>query len=102
MKKRRNKDDTVEKLEKEIRELKSLNRTLMRRLKKTDRHYKEIEDEIEEQSSTEDIEKFYKPTKQVSTVCPNCSRNELESITVVNRAFQKCANCGWRSKAEKV
>lgn len=93
MKSKKRKDDEITRLQKEVRELKSLNRSLMKRLKKVDRHvdYEEFENK-EEDTSTK------KKDKRIP--CPKCGQ-PLESISVANRTIKRCTDCKYRSKAER-
>lgn len=97
--KKSSEDDTIERLEKEIRELKTINRSLLRRLKKVDKNYsKEIEESYEEKTQQEPMShaKVYK------SYCTECAKGTLEEVTVAGRKFIRCELCGFRSKAQKV
>jgi hypothetical protein len=97
MSKRKNKEeDEVEKLEKEIRELKSLNRSLLRRLRKIDKGFNEY---VKEANHEEEEEPRTPPERR--SLCSSCGRSELTNITVAGRCFKRCELCGWRSKTEK-
>ena len=96
--KRKDDEDEISRLEKEIRELKSLNRSLLRRLRKVDKGFGEYAKEI-------DYGKEEEKQKPITTVkrplCGSCGRSELTDITIAGRCFKRCEVCGWRSKAEK-
>ena len=64
-------DDELERLRQENRELKSLNRSLLKRLKKLDRHYEEVIEEAEKEESKE------KETAKKENVCPKCHEGQL-------------------------
>lgn len=85
--------DHTEKLELEIRELKALNRTLMKRLKKVDRDFRKIEDleaELEDYHKQED----FTPKKKV---CPSCTRGAIIEVDLGTRTLRRCElACGWR------
>ena len=88
---KKRKDDDITRLEKENRELKSLNRSLMKRLKKVDRLWKE---EFEKEPEVEE-DHFLPPAPKK---CPECSNNIIV-IEVAGRKLEKCSWCNWRSKA---
>lgn len=97
--KRKDDEDEVSKLEKEIRELKSLNRSLLRRLKKVDKGFGEYAKEIDYGKEEEEHKPTPPPIKQ--PLCGSCGRSELTEITIAGRQFKRCEICGWRTKAEK-
>jgi len=96
---RKRKDDEEEiiKLEKEIRELKSINRSLLRRLRKIDKGFHEFVKESEDEKE----EKQPEPATPRKQPCGSCGRYELTDVTIAGRYFKRCEGCGWRSKAEK-
>lgn len=81
-------EDRVEELEQQIRELKSINRHLMKRLKKLDRGFKY--DEIYDEDDVSN-----------KNMCPDCSRGELIEIFIINRKLTRCEICGYR-RTEKL
>lgn len=87
-------DDEVERLQKEVRELKSLNRSLMKRLKKIDREYaEEIEKANSERAQSEDV-----PSVQTRrSLCGHCGKGNIVTVDIVGRKFQKCDTCDWKS-----
>lgn len=87
-------DSEIDRLEQQVRELKSLNRSLMKRLKKVDRHYKEVVNEREEEDAGSEKER----TKRT---CSNCERGELTEVNLLGRVFERCTVCDWRSKTKK-
>jgi DNA-directed RNA polymerase subunit M/transcription elongation factor TFIIS len=92
-------EDRVQQLEKENRELKLLNRSLLKRLKKLDRNasrVEELEEEIKEQEERAAAKK-----EEARTACPKCNKNELTTTTIAGRSFVRCELCGYRSKAQK-
>lgn len=90
--------DEVEELEQQIRELKSINRALLRRLKKVDRNYKEVFDEKELE---DEYRKKAKEEKRVERTCTHCERGELTEIDILGRIFTRCTVCDWKSGAKK-
>lgn len=93
IRKKKKEIDHVERLEKEIRELKSINRALMKRLKKLDRDFRKIEDLEEELVSIYQNED-HAPKKNV---CPECSKGKVEEVNLGARVMRKCENnCGYR------
>jgi uncharacterized protein with PIN domain len=88
MGRKRNNDDEIEILRKEIRELKSLNRQLLKRLKKVDKGYKEIK-EVEE-SFEEIIPKIDR--------CPYCEgiikSTEFTLVNGKKKNIKRCQDCG--------
>lgn len=89
--KKRQKDDYVEQLEKEVRELKSIVRSLQKKLKRVDKGFK-IEHESKEDTRTI-------PNK---IYCPECSKDELKTIDIAGRKFERCETCGYRNRARKM
>lgn len=92
-KKRKDRDE-VEELQKKIRELKSLNRSLHRQLKKINKGYRRIRDD-EDSDEPEII-----VVKPEIKVCYECERGVMEKITIMNRYFRKCTNCNNRTKVK--
>lgn len=91
MGKKRHEEEYIERLEKQIRELKSVNRQLLRRIKKLDRKYKP--DDLDEE-----------PVKKVtvSHECPKCKLSNLREIVLGMRKYKVCNGCNYRTKVEKV
>lgn len=92
-KKSKREDDYVEKLEKEIRELKSINRSLMKQLKKLSKgiHREEYESALEEVHTRG-------KKKQEEPECPNCGKpGGLKEVNIAGRLFQRCTLCEWKS-----
>ena len=95
MGKKRKEEDEVEKLEKEIRELKMINRSLLKRLRKVDKGFDEFIKDKSEERQNEKYEEEKKPD------CPNCRKGFTARVNIAGRNFSRCEVCGWRSKAEK-
>lgn len=90
-------EDKIEQLEDQIRTLKAINKSLVRRLKKIDKKFTYHEfDETDLQSKfkTEEI-----PVKLF--LCEFCRKNEVEEFEIVGRKIRKCNSCGKRTKAQK-
>lgn len=87
---RKNRDTEVERLEKEVRDLKSLNRQLTKRLKKIDRQFRKNL-ELEE-------EELRKPPKREKIVpdCPACFKGNLMDIELGSKLLRKCNTCAYR------
>ena len=86
-------DSEIDRLEQQVRELKSINRNLMRRLKKVDRHYKEVINEPEEDKPAQE--------ERTKRSCPECTRGEITEVNLLGRVFERCSVCDWRSKTKK-
>ena len=85
--------DYVEKLEKDIRELKLINRSLLKRLKKLDRDFHKLEDlekELEEQLVKEDH------NKKRNDLCSQCGKGKVTEIPLGPKKLRKCNNCDWK------
>lgn len=87
-------DDEIEKLQKEIRELKSINRALLKRLKKLDRNYEESLDREEET-------KYKEHVVHKNPACHHCGKGQLIDVDLAGRIFQRCDTCDFRSKTRK-
>lgn len=87
-------EDEVDRLLKENRELKSINRSLTKQLKKLAKgiHRQEALEVLE---TVEDAPK--KEESDKSRECPNCSRNQLKEIIVAGRLFHRCDICDYKS-----
>ena len=91
MAKKRNEDE-ISRLEEQIRELKSINRSLMKRLKKVDRHYKDTINERDEEAPEKEGNK---------RTCFNCERGDITEVNLLGRVFERCTVCDWRSGTKK-
>lgn len=81
--------DKLEQLEKQVRELKSLNRSLMKQLKKLSKGTQFEEDEFE----------FKDPIKK--QVCEHCGKGTIEIVNIVGREFFKCTTCDHKGRVKK-
>lgn len=81
--------DELERLQQEVRTLKSTNKALLKRLKKLNKGYYKLaeEDKLDE----EDI------PKNVKKLCWDCDSLYAE-IIVHNRRWRQCQGCGKRGK----
>ena len=95
---KKNRDDYTESLEREVKDLKALNRSLMRRLKKLDRNFKAIE-ELTDSERHEDDKEVAKEEQIKATRCPKCHDGRLNDVTFMNRTFKRCSQCTFRTKA---
>jgi len=88
-------EETIERLQQELRELKALNRSLMKRLKKVDREYHKAFDEEEVYEA--------KHKKQNEFDCPQCGKGHLKDNTgIPGRLFRTCTSCDYKSKIERL
>lgn len=86
----RKKDDEVGKLEQLVRELKSKNRNLVKKLKRLNKGYHKYKD-------VDEFEEEEQPRKK-KEICKECGTGEIEIIDVVGRMFRKCKLCEHRVK----
>lgn len=90
---RKSRDEYVEKLEKEVRALKSTNRQLTRRLRKIDKKFREtLELEEEEQRKAPRAER----EPEVPFDCPKCSKGHLKDIPLGIKVLWKCTKCDYK------
>jgi formamidopyrimidine-DNA glycosylase len=83
----------IERLERQVRELKSINKTLLRRVKKLNKGYYKFLDE-EERAQEEPIEPVV--NKNADKDCWDCG-GLLKVVLVHNRRFRLCQDCGKRT-----
>lgn len=89
-------DDLIERLEKENRELKSLSKSLQKRLKKVSKGYNNF---IQEDGLEESNKALETLTKELNKICYDCGGN-YKKYKLVNREYRLCDGCGKRSKAK--
>ena len=95
VKKKRSKEDYTDKLEKEIRELKAINRSLMRQLKKISKGInKEAYDNALEELELSNEKKETKPQRNK---CSECGKGTIVEVNIVGRIFHRCDTCGYKS-----
>lgn len=93
-------EQRIEDLEKEVRELKAINRSLMKQLKKLSKGINRLEFEaaLERLENEQEESKVYtKRTQESSSMCcPDCGKKDLKITDVAGRKFASC-ECGYRS-----
>lgn len=99
MAKKRKEEDEVERLEKEIRELKTINRSLLKRLRKVDKGFDEFIKDKSEDKNPKLHEKYEEEKKHPD--CPDCRKGFIVKVNIAGRIFNRCDLCGWRTKTEK-
>lgn len=87
--------DEVEVLQEKIRELKSINRSLHKQLKKINKGYRKIREQEDDESETIILVPDVK-------ICYQCERGVMEKVIIHNRYFRKCTVCDNRTKAKIV
>ena len=93
-KKQDREQDEIERLEKEVRELKAINRSLMKQLKKLAKgiHKQEVEEALEK------LEENGPKKEDDRRECPNCGRTGgLRELILANRRFERCDICDYKS-----
>lgn len=88
VKKKRRQPTDIETLEKQIRELKSTNRSLLKRLKKVDRSFRKTG------SKEKDQESEYKEYNSIF-LCPECHKGAIVVLPLGPRILNKCTVCDW-------
>ena len=79
-------NDEVIKLEREIKELKSLNRSLQRQLKTRERKYKPEQDQDE----------IIKEDYEMKTKCQKCGKGKKQLVDLGPRQLITCTVCDYR------
>ncbi len=98
MRTRKKKSDTEnDRLIRENRELKALNRSLMKRIKKLDRNFKESEEKEESINDTD-----FEAGPSLTNKCPECTKGNLIVVSLAGRSFSRCSLCEHRTKAIKL
>lgn len=92
---RKKQDDEVERLQKEIRELKATNRSMLKRLKKVDREYAEEFEKLKQERAQEEDYNSRPADRPVN--CVHCGKGTIITIDLLGRKFQKCSTCDWKS-----
>lgn len=82
-------EDLIQRLEKENRELKKTNRVLNRRIKRLSRGYKKAFDKDDDP-----------PAKPKENICTHCNKGKIERKTILNRTWNECSVCDYRTKTE--
>jgi hypothetical protein len=94
VRKKKKDDDEVTRLQKQIRELKSMNRALLKRLKKVDRNYEEETKEELDQELEERYVELSDPT------CKDCGRGNIIIIDLPSGKLKMCDVCKKRTKTK--
>lgn len=85
-------ENLIEQLEKQIRELKSINRQLLKKLKVLNRGYHKFLIEDGENEAVEEAQEIAKK------ICWDCNIGNYELVIIANRRFRKCSECGKKGK----
>lgn len=95
-KKHEKEPDEIERLEKEVRELKSINRSLLKQIKKLAKgiHRQEYEDAVGMVENGPEKEE----RKDSGKRCPECSSPGLREVNIAGRRFSRCSICDFKSK----
>ena len=88
----------IERLERQVRELKSINKTLLRRVKNLNKGYYKFLDE-EEKAQEEALEEVPVNKKDADKDCWDCG-GVFKVVLVHNRRFRLCQGCGKRTSVE--
>ena len=98
-KKHEKEPDEIERLEKQIRELKSINRSLLKQIKKLAKgiHRQEYEDAVGMVENGSEKEE----RKESGKRCPECSHPGLREVVIAGRRFENCSICEYKSKRIK-
>lgn len=92
-KKDKREQDELERLEKENRELKAINRSLLKQIKKLSKGINRQEFE----EAMETIEHGPKKDEPNAKKCPECGRLGLKDVIVAGRLFHRCSICDYKS-----
>lgn len=93
---KRKKDDSgdeISRLERQVRELKSINRNLTKRLKKLEKgkdRYEDYEEDCKEEALKSNIKEIKFNT------CTQCKTGQIEIVDLGARKMEKCLDCGHR------
>lgn len=85
--------DLIERLEQENRELKSIKRSLEKRVKKLSRGYRKFLD-------ADPLEEDNKEVQIQTKMCYDCKVGEYKLHIIANRRWRACTNCDKRGKVE--
>jgi len=81
----------VARLEQKLRELKSINRSLSKKLRRINKGYRKLRSEPEEESEER--------SKPQPNLCPDC-KEPVRPVEVAGRKWESCRDCGWRSQVK--
>jgi hypothetical protein len=85
-KKHKKQEDEVSKLEKQVRELKAINRSLMKQLKKLSRG-------IHKDAYDDALDEVFPVKEEKKNKCPECTRGSIIETNVAGRIFHRCSIC---------
>lgn len=88
-------EEIVDRLERENRELKALNRSLMRRLKKVDKAYRAKQELVEAEEEKVSRREDERAEEKKIGNCPKCRENDLKEINLGRKVYMTC-KCGYR------
>lgn len=100
-KRKREETDEIETLQKEIRELKALNRSLVKQIKKLSKGANRIQ-ELEEILQDEFENKSKESPKETKKAgyCPKCVEGELSLVSLGEKAYSFCSHCSYRKRTK--
>lgn len=98
-KRKDNQEDSIERLQGRIKELESTNKTLRKRLKRLEKYSEQFIETVE--AAVEESHEETQPQKSISR-CPECVKGTMAIIKITDRQFERCQECGFRTKARKV
>lgn len=95
--KRKNKDDEEFRLQQENRELKALNRSLLKQLRKLNKGSRKIDlNDIKPEFPPEPVKEV--ELEERPDVCPACKRSILKEMDLGIKTIKTCEICQYRSK----
>lgn len=74
---------------------------IIRNLKSEVRHLRKRLKELENQQSNYQYSETEEIDLDTRVNCPQCGKGKLDVIKIVNRQFEKCSLCSYRTKARK-
>jgi len=95
--KKRKDEDPIERLEKELREQKAINRALTRRLKKVDRDFRA---QIEEANRELHLQEDEQPKKPKGKPCQSCDDGTLYMGKIVGFDYELCSHCKYKKRVK--
>lgn len=96
MSKRYDREDRIaERLKEENRELKQINRSLMKQVKKLSRGYLKF---TTAETKAEEQEAVHEAKETAKKICFSCNEGEYKEIIVMNRRWRQCQACNKKGK----
>ena len=92
--------NTIKRLEKEVRKLRSENKTLSVAWGKTEKKYKQAVKDIPLQEIFEHLESDV-PTRKLRRSCPSCGEKTMKKISFEHFHILICGNCDHRAKVDE-